>query len=92
MDENIEKQVLKMIVDTLSIDDVDIDNFDYDMPLFAASDPDNIGLGLDSVDALELFVGLKSKFGVKATEEDMRSFKTVRTIADFLRANKKSED
>jgi len=81
----LEKRILDLIVDTLSLEDVDTENFDYDVSIFASQDKEGRGLGLDSVDALELVVCLRSEFGVKVTGEDMKTLQTVRSVADFVR-------
>ncbi len=83
----LERKILDMIVDALSLEDVDKDNFDYDVSIFASQDKEGKGLGLDSVDALELVVSLRANFGVKVTEQDMKTLQSVRSVADFVRAN-----
>ena len=52
-----------------------------DSPLFGT------GLGLDSVDALEIAVAVESEFGVAITDEDMHAFRSVNTVADYIQAN-----
>lgn len=49
-----------------------------DSPLFG------LGLGLDSVDALEIVVAVEQEFGVTITDEDMQAFRSVNTIIDFI--------
>ncbi len=51
-----------------------------DSPLFGS------GLGLDSVDALEIVVAVESEFGVSITDEDMQAFRSVNTVVDFIEA------
>ena len=87
MEQTLERKILGMIIDALSLEDVDVDNFDYDVSIFASHDKEGKGLGLDSVDSLELVVSLKANFGIKVTEEDMKSLQSVRNIADFVRKN-----
>jgi acyl carrier protein len=55
-----------------------------DEPLF------NSGLGLDSIDALELIVLLQQDYGikVKSAEEGKQIFRSIRTMAEFIRENK----
>lgn len=76
------KQELKQfLIDTLNIEDITVDDIKDDEPIFTE------GLGLDSIDALELGVALKKKYGVKfSTEnEDNRSyFASVNALADFI--------
>ncbi|MGI6256697.1 MAG: phosphopantetheine-binding protein [Anaerovoracaceae bacterium] len=86
--ENLEAEVLTMIIDKLGLDDVDPSKVDYDAPIFASYAEEDEGLGLDSVDALELVVGLKEKFDVKVSDEDMAIFRSVSSIADYVRETK----
>ena len=76
------KQELKQfLIDTLNIEDITVDDIKDDEPIFTE------GLGLDSIDALELGVALKKKYGVKfSTEnEDNRSyFASVNALAEFI--------
>lgn len=84
----LEKSILLMIIDRLTLEEVDVDHFDYDMQIFATEEEE--GLGLDSVDALEIVVGLKKDFEVDMDKEDTEVFRTIRTIADYVR-EKRSE-
>lgn len=87
--EELERKVLEMIVDKLSLEDLDLDSVDYDAPIFESYADEGEGLGLDSVDALELVVGLKETFNVKVSDEDMAIFRSVRSIADYIREKTK---
>lgn len=51
------------IIEGLSLEDIEIDEIEDDMPLFGDE-----GLGLDSVDAIELTLILEKEFGVKVTD------------------------
>jgi acyl carrier protein len=57
-----------------------------DLPLFGE------GLGLDSIDVLELVLELERSFGVSVSDEatGARVLRTVNTIAEFVEANRKS--
>jgi acyl carrier protein len=81
----LEKKVRDMIIDRLALEDVDPEKVDFDAPIFESFDAEGEGLGLDSVDALELVVGLNDEFGVKVSDEDMAIFRSIRTISDFIR-------
>ncbi|MEM4523136.1 MAG: phosphopantetheine-binding protein [Nitrososphaeria archaeon] len=59
------------------------DEISDDVPLFG------IGLGLDSVDALEIVVGIEQEFGITITDEDMQAFRSINTIVDFIIEGKK---
>lgn len=57
------------------------DEIDDDAPLFGH------GLGLDSIDALELIVGLEQEFNVVVAEHQKGVFRSVNSIVDYLVAN-----
>jgi len=78
---DIEDELKSMIVQTLMLKDVQPNEIDVDAPLFAT------GLGLDSIDALELAVeiGRRYKVQIKADDERNREiFKSVRSLAAFI--------
>jgi len=52
------------------------------------------GLGLDSIDALELMVLLEKNYGIKVTDPKKAKaiFVSIRTMADFIKENKKELD
>ena len=81
----LEKRILEKMVKQLELDDVDVDTFDYDAPIFLADEEDVPGLGLDSVDALELAVAIHEEFGLKVPVEDMTKLRTVRAIGAYVR-------
>lgn len=72
------------IVAQLNLQDVRPDDIGNDEPLF------NEGLGLDSIDALELIVLLQQQYKIKlaSSDEGPRVFRTVRTMAEYIKANK----
>ncbi len=80
MDE-LEFDLKKLIVDALKLEDLRPEDIDSEETLFVE------GLGLDSIDALELGVAIRKKFGVKidsATEEVKQHFASVRNLARFI--------
>lgn len=83
---DLEKKVCEMIVRRLGLNDLNIDEIDYNAPLFKAYDENmnESSLGLDSVDALELVVGLREEFHVSVTDEDMYIFESISKIAEYL--------
>lgn len=85
MDYKLEKRILEKMVKQLELDDVDVNTFDYDAPIFLADEEDVPGLGLDSVDALELVVAIHEEFGIKVPVEDMTKLRTVRDIGAYVR-------
>ena len=74
------------IIESLKLQDVTPEQIDDEAPLFGT------GLGLDSIDALELVVFLEKDYGIviKDIEEGRPAFRSVRTLADFIAAKKRS--
>ena len=70
----------KMIIDTLKLEDMTVEQIDSDTPLFRE------GLGLDSIDALELVVAIEKIFGVIIEDEDVgkRAFASISALAMFI--------
>lgn len=56
-------EVKQLIIDTLDLEDIETSDIDNSAPLFVD------GLGLDSIDALELGVALQKKYGIKLSAE-----------------------
>lgn len=82
----LEQEIKELIVAAMSLEDVGADDIDTDAPLF------NEGLGLDSIDALELGLALQKRYGVTLaadSEETRRHFASVRTLGAFVAANRK---
>lgn len=78
---DLEREIKELIVEALMLEDVTPDEIGADEPLFID------GLGLDSIDALELAIALEKKYGVtiKASEEEKRKiFSTVRELALYV--------
>jgi acyl carrier protein len=84
LDELIE-QLKTDIIEQLNLVDINKDDFQADTPLFGT------GLGLDSIDSLEISVLLERKYKVKITnsQEGKKVFQSLRTIAEFVQANQK---
>jgi acyl carrier protein len=84
MDE-LKANLKRQIVDQLNLKDIKPEDIGDDMPLFVD------GLGLDSIDALELIVLLQQHYGLKLAkaEDGPVVFKSVNSLADFIRANQK---
>ena len=70
-----------LIVDTLKLEDVTVDDIGDDEPLMGS------GLNLDSIDALELVVCLEKQFGIKISnsEESRKALASVSTLAGYIR-------
>ena len=84
LDELIE-QLKTDIIEQLNLVDINRDDFQADTPLFGT------GLGLDSIDSLEISVLLERKYKVKITnsQEGKKVFQSLRTIAEFVQTNQK---
>ena len=78
-------ELKKEIIDVLNLEEMTPDDIDADAPLFGD------GLGLDSIDALEIIVLLKKKYGIKLANaaEGKAIFTSVRSIADYVSKNRK---
>lgn len=76
-----ETELKRLIIDTLALEDVDVADIDSEAALFDG------GLGLDSIDALELGVAIRKRYGVKidAEQQDVAAiFASVASLARFL--------
>lgn len=77
----LEDELKQVIIDELKLEDVEPDEIADDDMLFGE------GLGLDSLDAVELVVVLKKKYGVDLEDMDKarEAFTSVKTLADYIR-------
>ncbi|WP_266222369.1 phosphopantetheine-binding protein [Paraliomyxa miuraensis] len=88
MHEHLERELKQVIVSALMLDDVTPDEIESDAALFG--DGSGGGLGLDSIDALELAMAIERRFGVKiqpSDEEGPKIFGSVRTLAAHVAAH-----
>lgn len=77
----IEQELAQFIIDTLSLEDLKVSDIDPSAPLFVT------GLGLDSIDALELGVGLQKRYGIKLSAdaaETKKHFASVQALAALV--------
>jgi len=77
----LEQEIAQFIIDTLNLEDVAVTDIDPAAPLFVK------GLGLDSIDALELGVGLQKKYGIKLSAdaaETRKHFASVQALAALV--------
>ena len=79
------KELKDEIIEALNLEEMTADDIDENEPLFGE------GLGLDSIDALELIVLLEKKYGVKLADpaEGKKIFTSVASIADYVSENQK---
>lgn len=83
--EDLELEIKQLIIEALMLEDVTPADIDTEAPLF------NEGLGLDSIDALDLAMTLEERYGVRGspdTQENRRRFASVRTLAEFVAAGR----
>lgn len=76
------RQIQELLITSLNLPDMTAEDIDPDQELFGDE-----GLGLDSIDALELGVALQEQFNLslKGRSEEVREhFRTARTLADFV--------
>lgn len=83
--EELIKNLKLQIIEALNLDGMTPEDIENDAPLFGE------GLGLDSIDALELIVLLEKNYGIKlANPADGKNvFKSVAVMAEFVAANRK---
>ncbi|EKD91934.1 MAG: hypothetical protein ACD_29C00294G0002 [uncultured bacterium] len=81
-----ELEVKQLIIDVLNLEDVQLSDIDSKQPLFVD------GLGLDSIDALELGVAIKKKYNVTMNADDPslhQHFQSVQALVSFINNHKK---
>lgn len=82
----LEQEVKEMIIDVLQLEDISPADIDTAAPLFVE------GLGLDSIDALELGVALQKRYGISLSadaQDTRRHFVSVRALAALIESNRK---
>ena len=82
--ENLILKLKEEIIDVLNLEDVKPADIDENAPLFGE------GLGLDSIDALELIVLMEKNYGIKLKDpaQGKEIFKSVKILADYIAANR----
>ncbi len=77
---DLKQRIKAMLIERLKLEGMTPDQILDDAPLFGE------GLGLDSIDALELVLGLEQTFGVKIEDEaaGMKAFRSVQALTDFV--------
>jgi acyl carrier protein len=85
--EDLEAEIKSLIIEAMMLEDVTPSDIDTDAPLF------NEGLGLDSIDSLDLEMVLEERYGVRTNEDPdeaarRSAFASVRALAAFVAANR----
>lgn len=70
------RELKSFLIETMNLEDITADEIGDDMPLFSLE-----GLGLDSIDALELVLALKKKYGIVIEAGDESSRQHLRSVA-----------
>lgn len=80
-----ERDLALLLVESLNLEDVDAGSIDPEAPLF------NTGLGLDSIDALELALAVSKRYGFQLrsdNDENRRIFASLRALSAHIQQNK----
>ncbi len=81
--ENLKFELKQLVIDTLDLEDITVEDIQDDAALFGD------GLGLDSIDALELGLAIKKKYNIKldANEEQTKQhFASISSLAQYLKS------
>jgi Acyl carrier protein len=79
--EKLHHDLKALIIEVLNLEEITPEDIDTQAPLFGD------GLGLDSIDALELGLAIKNQYGIvlsSESEETKKAFYSVKTLADFI--------
>jgi len=80
-----EQEVGQLVIDSLNLEDTSLNDIDPDDHLFGE------GLGLDSIDALELSMAIANKYGIQIKSDDSNNeqiFASLSSLAKFIESNK----
>ncbi|KMV29747.1 phosphopantetheine-binding protein [Photobacterium swingsii] len=83
--EQLQTELKALIIEALNLEDIAVDDIETDAPLFGE------GLGLDSIDALELGLAIKKKYNIVIDADDTKTrehFASVANLANYIAANK----
>lgn len=82
--DNLQETLKQQIIDALNLEEIETADIKGDAPLFGE------GLGLDSIDALELIVLLERNYGIKINDPAVGKeiFKSVNVLADYVSKNR----
>lgn len=85
MADDLVRELKELIITTLRLEEITPEDIQDDAPLFGD------GLGLDSIDALELVVALEKKYGVSIPDSEVgeKVFRSMNALAAFVRAESK---
>lgn len=81
----LQREVAELLVECLNLEDVTADEIDPNAPLFGD------GLGMDSIDVLEVALSVSKKYGVQLkadSPDNQRIFGSLRQLSDFIAAQR----
>lgn len=84
-----EREMAQLMVSALNLENIDIDAIAPDAPLFGH----DTGLGLDSIDALEIALAVQQKYGVelRADDQDAKQiFSSLRALSAYVQSRRKT--
>lgn len=84
---NLADELKQMIIDVLALEDISIDDIETEAPLFGD------GLGLDSIDALELGLALKKRYNIHLNAESAETkqhFKSIESLVALVEAQQQA--
>lgn len=84
---DLELAIKQLIIEVLNLEDITPANIDNDAKLFSAD-----GLGLDSIDALEIGVAIKKRYNITINSDDpaiRKHFETISNLAKFIATNRR---
>jgi acyl carrier protein len=82
---SLEHEVAELIIESLNLEDMTVDDIDPDAPLFGE------GLGLDSIDALELSLAIAQRYGFQIKSDDENNqqiFSSLRALSQHIEASR----
>ena len=85
MSSRLEHELKQLIIDALNLEDISVDDIERQEPLF------DEGLGLDSIDALELGLAIRKKYSVRidAEKDDVvKVFASIVSLAEFIESER----
>lgn len=85
---DLDQQIKELIITTLDLEDIAVEDIDSEEALFVE------GLGLDSIDALELGLALQRRYGIKLegdSRENKKHFANVNSLVKLVRAHQSSQ-
>ena len=83
--DTLEQELKELIIEAVALEETVAADIETEAPLFVE------GLGLDSIDALEIVIVLEERYGVTVEddpEQNQRIFASVRSLAEFVAANR----